>query len=281
VIVILAFAGVMLWIFGGKTNDPARTTKRDSYDYLDDDKPSKNKKSDDSKESPMPSPKPSSSVNTANSSTPEVSGTQTVSNPKSSESDKIEKNAYTFLRKIAKADQGPVLTTKQIELVNAKVKGFKGSSALQGNLQELKKKSAEIEALARSKSLRPQFLATAALAQLGNKRGDVLATAQSIAGALNQLSNVISNDLSSDSLLIIAAYQEDSTGSSKMNVKLANLTGKYPNESPAAIRTVWFLHDKGQITEPQFEFAVRFLAIGVITQNPKDFNVDTEPVIFN
>jgi hypothetical protein len=166
-------------------------------------------------------------------------------------------------------------------LVNAKIKSVRSSSALQGNLQDLKKKSGEIDALAKSKSLRPQFLAAAALAQLGSKRGDPLATAQSMASALNQLSNLISNDLASDSLMIIAAYQEDATGKSGMPGMLANLTSKFPNESPQKIRTVWFLRDNNKITESQFDFALSFLAIGTIMQNPKEFNVQTDAVIFN
>lgn len=281
VIVILVFAGGLLLLFGGKKKEIAQTNK-DTYDYSEEDeKPSKNKKSENSKESPTPSSK-STSNSSDSSPTPEVKETQTTSSPQgSSERDKIEANAYSFLRRIAKAESNPFLTTRQIELVNGKIKSFKGSSALQGNLQDLKKKSAEIETLAKSKALRPQFLATAALAQLGNKRGDVLATAQNMASALNQLTNLISNDLSSDSLLIIAAYQENAGGESKMPGMLANLTGKFPNQSPQAIRTIWFLREQNKINEAQFDFALQFLAIGTITQNPKDFSINTEAVIFN
>ncbi len=81
--------------------------------------------------------------------------------------------------------------------------------------------------------------------------------------------------------MIIAASQDEAAAKS-MPSKLANLTNKFPNESPQTVRSIWFLHDKNQIITPaQFDFALQFLAIGTIMQNPKDFSVDTEPVTFN
>jgi hypothetical protein len=283
VVVILLCGGGLLLITGVGKNNNSLNSKNDDIGYLDDDRPRRNSKDENSKETPTPSSKNTNTNSLVNSSsTPANTGNQTLANASiSSESDKVERNAYSFLRRIAKADQNPVLTSKQIDLVNAKIKSVRSSSALQGNLQDLKKKSGELDALAKSKSLRPQFLAAAALAQLGSNRGDPLATAQSMGSALNQLSNLISNDLASDSLMIIAAYQEDATGKSGMPGMLANLTNKFPNESPQKIRTIWFLRDNNKITESQFEFALRFLAIGTIMQNPKEFNVQTDAVIFN
>lgn len=282
VIFILVFAGgLLLLLGGGKEKEIARNTERNYGDDFND-KPNKNKREENKQTNSEATPKTENSPSPTNSSTPlDTNSALPISTPKTSgENDKIERTSYQFMRRIANADQNPVLTSQQVNLVNSKIKSFGVSSALQGNLQDLKRKAADIEALAKSKSLKPQFLAAAALAELNGTRGDPLAAAREMAGALNLLSNTISNDLSSDSLIIVAAYSEDKTGASKMPSKLANLSVKYKNESPQTIRSIWFLHDKNQITEQQFEFALRFLAIGAIMQNPKDFGINAEPVVY-
>jgi hypothetical protein len=60
---------------------------------------------------------------------------------------------------------------------------------------------------------------------------------------------------------------------------LQSLTDKFP-ESSRRIRTIWFLKENGRITDSQFEFALRFLAVGTISQNPADFGVNAEAVRF-
>ncbi len=52
------------------------------------------------------------------------------------------------------------------------------------------------------------------------------------------------------------------------------------NVTPREIRTIWFLKKKDKISDAEFNFALQFLAIGTISQSPKDFNVSTEAVTF-
>jgi hypothetical protein len=47
------------------------------------------------------------------------------------------------------------------------------------------------------------------------------------------------------------------------------------------MRTIWFLKKQGKISDSEYQFALRFLAIGTIMQNPKDFGVESPAVIFN
>jgi hypothetical protein len=56
---------------------------------------------------------------------------------------------------------------------------------------------------------------------------------------------------------------------------LQDLANKFP-ESSRAIRSIWFLQKQGKITDAEFDFALKFLAIGTITQNPRDFGVSAE-----
>ena len=199
----------------------------------------------------------------------------------SSDTEKIESSSANFLRRIAQNDTRAFLTGKQISVLNGKINQFKGSGALAENIQNAKKSASQIASMAQSKNFKPQFLAGAALAKLGNSRGDVVATAQSMLDTLDNLSIVLGNELADDNLLVMAAFDQGVAGENlKMRDKVAGLTKKFPNKSSREIRTIWFLKDNGEITDAQFEFALRFLAIGTIAQNPKDFNVQAEAISF-
>lgn len=194
-----------------------------------------------------------------------------------SETDKIRNPALDFMRRIAYEDPRPVLTTKQLEVINAKIKQYQGSSALAANIKDAKNNTSQIETLANSKNLKPQLLATAALGKLGNQRGDVLAAAQGMAETLQNLSVQIGQGLANDSLILVAVYNQGAAGENlKMRNKLANLANQNPSISSRQIRTIWFLRDKTELSDQEFELALRFLAIGTITQNPKAFNVNAE-----
>ncbi len=65
-----------------------------------------------------------------------------------------------------------------------------------------------------------------------------------------------------------------------MRDKLASLANQNQTISSRQVRTIWFLRDKGELTDQEFELALRFLAIGTITQNPKAFNVNAEALVF-
>ncbi len=193
---------------------------------------------------------------------------------------KIEVNSASFLRRIAQKDPRAALTGKQQEILQTKINQLKNSSALAANLKSAKNNSSQIQSLASQKNIKPQFLVAAALAKLGNSQGDVLSAAQSMASVLDDLSRNVGDEFSDDSLLAIAAYEQGAAGKTlAMRDMLQSLTDKFP-ESSRRIRTIWFLKDNGKISDSQFEFALRFLAAGTISQNPSDFGVNAEAVKF-
>ena len=192
------------------------------------------------------------------------------------DSGKCEQAGAAFLRRIAQNDPKAFLTGEQAQIVSGKVKQIGSSSALADNINSARRSSAQIKALALSKNLKPQFLATAALAKLGTTRGDALQAAQEMADTLDKLGTQIGSELANDSLLMIAAYDQGAGGDfMKMRNMLQDLATKSP-DSARAIRTIWFLHKNGKITDGEYDFALRFLAIGTIMQNPKDFGVNAE-----
>ncbi|MEP6946620.1 MAG: hypothetical protein ABJA02_11945, partial [Acidobacteriota bacterium] len=154
------------------------------------------------------------------------------------------------------------------------------SAALASNIASARKNSAALKSLAVSKNLKPDLLAIAAITKLGNSSGDVLQTAQSMAATLDRLGTQLSNELGEECLVIIAAYDQGAAGDfMKMRNMLQDLATKMPDLA-RDIRTIWFLKKQGKITDAEYDFAVKFLAIGTIAQNPKDFGVSTEALTF-
>ena len=277
-LIILLFAGGLFFAFRGK-KEVAETD--DIPVYTPRTRPSQTDDSGDA----TPTPKKSDSPTNANgetSSSPDSNGSAPPPLKTSGDIEKIEQNASAFLRRIAQNNARPFLTGKQIEAINAKISQFKGSSALAENLKAVKKNAAQFETLANSKNLKPQFLATAALAKIGNTRGDPLAVANTMLPFLSDLKVTLDNKLADDNLMIVAVYERGAAGKARsLQSALEGLAKKTPNVSPREIRTIWFLKTADKITDAEFNFALQFIAIGTIMQSPKDFNVNADAVTFN
>jgi pSer/pThr/pTyr-binding forkhead associated (FHA) protein len=274
-LLVLAFAGVLIYVFS--TGGQAKQPEGNDFVYTTDpeDTPSKGRKNTNSTSDNKNSTEPP--ANTTTTASPETG--PSLPTKELSETGKSEQNAAAFLRKIAQNDPKAFLTSDQAATVNNKIKQLSGSSAIADNINSARKSAAQIRSLAAAKNLKPQFLATAAIAKLGNSRGDVLQTAQSMAEIFSKLETQIGSELADDSLLMVAAFDQGANGDfMKMRNMLQDLATKFP-ESSRSIRTIWFLHKNGKITDAEFDFAIRFLAAGTISQNPKDFNVNCDALI--
>lgn len=279
-LILLVFAGVVVYLL---VSEPTTTTAKKSGDRDDlygdsDDLGSTSKSPKDKVNTDSGTTTPPTGTNSSgNSGTTETpSGTNSAPPGKLSDVAKIEKNGGAFLRSIAQNNPRAFLTSEQAERVSSKVKQLGSSSAVADNLKNANKNSSALKSLAASKNLKPQFLAIAAVAKLGGSRGDVLQTAQGMTDVLDKLTTHLGNELADDSLLVIAAYGQGSAGDfMKMRNMLQDLATKSP-ESSRAIRTIWFLQKNGKITQSEYENALNFLAIGTISQNPKEFGVNAE-----
>jgi pSer/pThr/pTyr-binding forkhead associated (FHA) protein len=274
-LIVVVFAVGVIYLLSGENNKTIAKKQDDPVYSSDDDgdndieKPSN--KSDGGNTSSQTGPL----SNNSSSDTPSNSNTSgpTV---KLSDTAKIEQNGGAFLRRIAQNDPRAFLTSEQAQRVSSRVKQLSGSSALADNLNSARKNASQIKSLAQSKNLKPQFLAIAAVAKLGGSRGDVVQTAQGMADVLDKLSVHLGNEFGEDALLIIAAYGQGAAGDTmKLRNMLQELANKFP-ESTRAIRTIWFLQKNGKISQSEFDSALNFLAIGTISQNPKEFGVNAE-----
>lgn len=271
-LIVIVLVGGSIYLFSsGKRQDPVDHNDV-VYKSDDEDDPPVNKKTKDTDDT---SSNQTSSPNT--SSTPDIPPLPSPSN--TGEGSKSEVDGAAFLRRIALNDPQAFLTGEQAKIVNDKIKQV-ASSALADNINAARKNSAEIKSIAEQKSLKPQFLAAAAVTKLGGSRGDVLQTAKGMAETFDKLRTPIGCEFASDALLMIAAYDQAAGGDFlKMRNMLQDISTKYP-ESSRAIRSIWFLHKINKITDSEYDFALRFLAVGTVMQNPKDFGVNTEALTF-
>ncbi len=277
-IVFLFCGGGLLFFLGG--NDEGNNGRNNDVGVT---YPTSDETPERTKESTTP--KISSSVeNSSNgtniSASPETTG-QEPPPEISSDIKKVDQHSASFLRRIALNDPNAFLKSTEIEIVNSKLAQFKGSSNLAENLKAVKSNASQFESLAQTKGLKAQFLAVAALTEIGNNKGNPLEVAKMMLPVLGDLRISLANNLADDNLMIIAAFDQGKAGKVR-NLRnfLEALAKKNPGVSPREIRTIWFLKKQGKITDAEYEYALRFLAIGTITQNPKDFNVNAEAVTF-
>lgn len=277
-LVFLFFGGAIIFLLvSGPSTTVAKQQNDSSYnrdDDFPDDTNKKPAKKDENKNSSSNSSGGSNDSTTGSNS----SGT-TLSTANLTETGKVEVNGGAFLRLIAQKDPRAFLTTEQATKINTKIKQYSGSSALAENLKSAKSSAGQLKSLAQQKGMRPQFLAIAAVAKLGSSRGDVYKTAESMADVLSKLSETLGAELAEDAILVIAAYPQGTAGEFlKMRNMLQDLANKSP-ESARTIRTIWYLQKNGKISQAEFDMALNFLAVGTISQNPKDFGVNAEALV--
>ena len=271
-LVILLFAGGIFYALSGR-REPEIAERDSNYIYSgggNSGKTNKNENKANEAKTPTPAPVNSNGGTTVTPTPIVVSG----------EIEKVKQNAAEFMRRIAKNDANPFLTSEQAAKVSEKIKSLKNSAALVENLKAVKKDQAQFESMASTKDLKPQFLAAAALTRLA-AGGSPTDAARAMLPVLNELKIALDNNLANDNLLIIAAYERGAAGKARdLRNTIEALAKKSQNVSPREIRSIWFLQENGKISQTEFEFALRFLAIGAIMQNPKDFDINTEAVIF-
>ncbi len=274
-ILVLLCGGGLLFLFGGNGGGNNSQNKEIvTYYPTPDETPEKTKVS--------PTPKSSSTVGNGTTISPSPEETNTTPPPEASgDLKKIEQNSAAFLRRIALNDPNAFLKNTEIEIINSKIAPFKGSSNLAENFKAVKSNASQFESLAQTKGLTAQFLAVAALTEIGNNRGNPLEVAKTMLPIWGDLRISLANNLADDCLLMVAAYNQGKAGKFKdLRNILEALAKKNPGVSPREIRTIWFLKKQGKISDAEYDFALRFLIIGTITQNPKDFNVNAEAIIF-
>lgn len=200
---------------------------------------------------------------------------------RNAEAEQIEDAAIEVMRRISTDPKDYSFPEKALHDIAQKIETYRASaSQLRDALATLQRGGAPLAAAARREGIsQPYFVFYAALAQTDGGRNaaarDPVATAQAMLPDLIAL-RVLFGDDADSSLLVIAAYPEG-PGSKKSHPLLARLPRLTDKPSQ---RNVWYLAERRGMSDQAYDLVIRFLALGIIAQNPKRYGVTAEPLAF-
>ena len=187
----------------------------------------------------------------------------------------IEAYASRVLAGISR-DTHPVLTEKPLTAINAQVEKYRGSSAVAEELRAMKRALPQVTSAAKNNGVRTPLVVYATLARIDRDgRGDPAQVAAALCPTLAKMRAVFGDELANDSLLSVAALEEGES----LQAHITKLAGRV-NDSPTTIRSIWYLHDHQVISDQTYSFVIKFMAMGVISQDPQKFALSAEPLNF-
>jgi predicted component of type VI protein secretion system len=218
-------------------------------------------------------------ANAANSTPPGNEELSSVSNGPSAGAEQLEKAAMAVMRRISSDDKTYSFSDKALQEIGRKVSNYRRSASLAGNLQAIQRNSAALGALARQEGLEPGLLIYAVLAHTEGGRTDVdpVAVARGIISNLLALRATFGTNDADSSLIIIAAHRIGGGGkrSHPLLVTIRRLV-----RHPLTQRNVWYLNERGGLEAEVYDFVVSFMALAVIAQDPRQFGVASNPLVF-
>jgi FHA domain-containing protein len=111
----------------------------------------------------------------------------------------------------------------------------------------------------------PDLLAYAVLAETNGGTQNLMAKAREMAPKLNALRSMFGGDLTDSALLFVAAYYEGFPSK-----KHHPLLDRIPDPTQ---RDIWSLSRGGKFKPGQYEFVLRFIAYGIIADNPRQCGI--------
>src|SRR5262249_55502970 len=112
--------------------------------------------------------------------------------------------------------------------------------------------------------LAPDLLAYAALAETDGGAADPVKTAERVAPRLIDVWKILNDSQADSTLLVLAAFKVGDVGRGEHPI-YGRMNKAHIN--PDTERNVWALYKKGGLTETEYDFVLKFLAFGILTQS--------------
>jgi hypothetical protein len=189
--------------------------------------------------------------------------------------EEVEKVAVQFIRRISSDDRPYVFPANAVNGlgdIRRRIEQYSQSPALAVALNSMTTAAQAIAAEARREGIEPGLVISAALAESESARspGEQTATARRILPELLSLRKTLGTESADKSLILVAAYRMGG-GTKKSHPLLRAMTRAVKN--PLTDRNVWYLREHGSLDDEAYGFVVKFLALGVIAENPRRFGV--------
>jgi hypothetical protein len=204
-----------------------------------------------------------------------------VGNPASVSAERIENEAVQVLLRATTDRQRYEFPPEVLSQIKERVEAYSRATDLQPALRSMARDRRAIadEVRARGQGLEPYFVAYAALAQTDGGRlgSDYVRVVRQTMPVLVTLGIHLGTD--ADSSLIVLAAQTLGPGTKKTHPLLPRIRQIIEN-NPSKKRNFWYLYEQNGLSNEAYSFVIRFLALGIIAQNPRQFGIEAEPLTF-
>ena len=177
----------------------------------------------------------------------------------------IEGGAKRMMRRISNDSMDYAsLDQSSLRQIRSAVEQSCKSPSLAAAFQVISQNRTEFIRLA-DNQISPDLLAYAVLAETNGGTQNLMAKAREMAPKLNALRSMFGGDLADSALLFVTAYFEGVPSK-----KHHPLLDRIPDPTQ---RDIWSLSRGGKLKPGQYEFVLRFIAYGIIADNPRQCGV--------
>src|SRR5262245_54710494 len=177
----------------------------------------------------------------------------------------IEGGAKRMMRRISNDSMDYAsLDQSSLRQIRSAVEQSCKSPSLATAFQVISQNRSEFIRLA-DNQISPDLLAYAVLAETNGGTQNLMAKAREMAPKLNALRSMFGGDLTDSALLFVAAYYEGVPSK-----KHHPLLDRIPDPTQ---RDIWSLSRGGKFKPGQYEFVLRFIAYGIIADNPRQCGI--------
>ncbi|HEY6332460.1 MAG TPA: FHA domain-containing protein [Blastocatellia bacterium] len=209
---------------------------------------------------------------------PEASVTSPISRAQ------VEKDSVQLLRQISNDTQPYTFPASALNDITAQVNQYRGSEEVARAIREMAPRCAEIARQSRP-IIDPGLAIYAGLADtlMRKTSTDSTEAARRSVPVLTGIWKLLGNQTADDALILIAAYRIGPVtaldGSGRRSHPLLAVMRKVIRGEDAT-RTVWYLNDQKGIDKQTYDYVIGFVALGVLSQHPREFGLAVEPLTF-
>lgn len=191
--------------------------------------------------------------------------------------EELERAAVRAVQRASGQSRPYAFPPEALRDIGQQIEKYRQSNRLRDAFVSMQRGARSVAAQARDMGVEPDLVVYAALAHSDDGR-DASATARAMIPQLAQLRQTFGGGDPDGSLLIIAAYT-DGVGSKKAHPLLATIR-RLVRRNPFAERNVWFLRERGGLSDAAYDFVIRTIAVGVIAQDPHRHGLQATPLVY-
>ncbi|HMF57068.1 MAG TPA: FHA domain-containing protein [Pyrinomonadaceae bacterium] len=204
-----------------------------------------------------------------------------ASTPGSSASmDQVESAAGQVMLRISSDDRAYSFSEKALHDISQRIEEYRALQSTRDAILAMQRGGNAVATQARREGLEPGLVVyTGLLMTDGGRSGrDPVAAAREMIPNLLALRATFGSGDADSSLIVLAAYKEGGVGTKQSHPLLERMRRLVRN--PLVQRNIWYLHERGGLGDDAYNFVVRFIALGAIAQNPRQFGVAADPLTF-